>query len=114
MCYFTRITLTVILLCCFQCRSQDFGGSDGDTNSDGATRRLCEWNCCLDDRSWVCIASMCICVILLESLSQFVLFCYFQGFSQEFGSSDAMVTAMAQLVGFVSLIVARMITHRYV
>ena len=64
MCYVTRIALTVVLLCYFQGFSQDFGGSDG------AIRRLCESNCCLDE---VCIASMCICVILLKLLSR--MFC---------------------------------------
>ena len=51
LCYFTRIALTVVLLCYFQGFCHDFGGSDGDTDSDGATCRLCESNCCLDDRS---------------------------------------------------------------
>ena len=57
---------------------------------------------------------MCMCVILLESLLWFVLLCYFQGFSQDFVGSDAMVTVMARLVGFVSRIVAWTIVHRYV
>ena len=43
-----------------------------------------------------------------------VFLCYFQGFSHYFGGSDAMATAMVQLIGFVSRIVARMIAHRYV
>ena len=43
-----------------------------------------------------------------------VLLCYFQGFSQYFGGSDAMASAMVRLVGFVSLIVARIVAHRYV
>ena len=38
----------------------------------------------------------------------------FRRFHQAFGGSDAMVTAMVRLVGFVSRIVARMIAHRYV
>ena len=43
-----------------------------------------------------------------------ILLCCFQGFSHYFGGSDSMVTAMARLVGFVSLNVARMVAHRYV
>ena len=42
------------------------------------------------------------------------LLCYFQGFSQDCGGIDAMVTAMVQLVSHVSRIVAWTIAHRYV
>ena len=44
------------------------------------------------------------------ALTVVLLWC-FAGFKQDFGGSDAMVTAMVRLVGFVSRIVARMIAH---
>ena len=43
-------------------------------------------------------------------LTVVLLWC-FAGFTQDFGGSDAMATALEQLVGFVSRIVARMIAH---
>ena len=113
MCYFTRITLTVVL-CCFQCCSQDFGCSHGDTNCDGATRRLCESKCCWDGWSKVGIASMCICVILLESFTQSFCCAVFNVAARILDAVMAIPTVMARLIGFVSLIVAWMIAHRYV
>ena len=114
LCYFTRIALTVILLCCFQCCSQDFGCSNGDTDSDGATRRLCESNLLL---GWSLIGMYSInvhmCYFTRIALTV-VLLCYFQGFSHYFGGCDAMATAMVRLVSFVSRIVGRMVAYRYV
>ena len=92
---------------------QDFGSSHGHGDSDGTPCKPFESNCCVDYRSEVHIALTCMrdCTQIARTA---VLLCCFAGFSQDFGSSDAMVTAMVRLVGFVSRIVARMITHRYV
>ena len=84
------INFTVVLLCCFQCCSKDFGGNDGDTDSDGTPCKPCESNCCLDDHS-----SMCICVILLESLSRSFCCAVFNVAARIFDSAMAIPTVMA-------------------
>ena len=102
-CYFTQIALTVILLCCFQCCSQEFGCSDGDTDSDGTPCKPFALNCCLVDRSKVRTASMCICVILLKSLSRSFCSAVFNVAARILASVMVMPTAMAQVIA-----------HRYV
>ena len=57
---------------------------------------------------------MCICVILLESLSRSFCCAVFSVAARILDAVIAIPTVMARLVGFVSGIVARMIAHRYV
>ena len=58
-----------------------------------------------------------MCYFTRIALTVVLLWC-FAGFNQDFGGCDAMVTAMVtamvRLVGFTTLIVARMVAHRYV
>ena len=57
---------------------------------------------------------MCICVALLESLSQSVCCAVFNVAARIFDAAMAIPTVTARLVGFVSRIVARMVAHMYV
>ena len=57
---------------------------------------------------------MCMCVILLESLSQLFCCAVFNVAARILDAAMVIPTVMARLVGFVSRIVARMVAHRYV
>ena len=57
---------------------------------------------------------MCICVILLESLSRSFCCGVFNVAARILDAAMAIPTVMVRLVGFVSRIVARMIARRYV
>ena len=60
------------------------------------------------------IASMCMCVILLESLSRSFCCAVFNVAARILDAAMAIPTVKARLVSFVSRIVARMVAHRYV
>ena len=55
---------------------------------------------------------MCICVILLESLSRLCCCAVFNVAARILDAVMAIPTVMARLVGFVSLNVAGMVAHR--
>ena len=62
----------------------------------------------------VCIASMCICVILLESLSGTFCCAVLNVAARILVATMVILTVMARLVSHVSRIVAWLIAHRYV